>query len=98
VNTYGPLESRCVVYGHIHRSYVRRLSSFVLANSGSVSLSYDGDARAAYAIVDNERIEIRRVEYDVEREAALLHEVHFPYAAWMAEMLRKASYVPPPAV
>ena len=39
VTTYGPLASRRVVYGHIHRAFVRRLPSFLLANSGSVSLS-----------------------------------------------------------
>ena len=39
LNTYGPLRSRRVVYGHIHRAYVRRPPSFTLANSGSVSLS-----------------------------------------------------------
>jgi putative phosphoesterase len=96
VNTYGPLVSRRVVYGHIHRSYVRRLPSFILANSGSVTFSYDGDPRAAYAVVDDDQITIRRVAYDVEREIARMFDAGFPYAAWMAEMLRKACYVPPP--
>ena len=73
------------------------LSSFTLANSGSVSLSYDGDPRAAYALVDDDRITIRRVPYDIEREVAALIEVQFPYASWVAEMLRKGTYVPPPA-
>jgi putative phosphoesterase len=94
--TYGALGSRCVVYGHIHRSFVRRLAEFTLANSGSVSLSYDGDPRSAYALVDDDQINIRRVEYDIEREVAMLFQVQYPHAAWIAEMLRKAAYVPPP--
>jgi putative phosphoesterase len=96
VNTYGALGSRCVVYGHIHRAFVRRLPSFTLANSGSVTLSYDGDPRSAYAVVDGDQITIRRVEYDIEREVTRLFQVQYPYAAWVAEMLRKGTYVPPP--
>jgi putative phosphoesterase len=95
--TYAPLASSCVVYGHIHRPFVRRLPGFVLGNSGCLSLSYDGDPRASYAVVDRDGIQIRRVTYDVEREARQLVSSCFPYAAWMAEILRKAAYVDPPA-
>ncbi|MBA2304387.1 MAG: metallophosphoesterase family protein [Acidobacteria bacterium] len=96
VNTYGSLGSRRVIYGHIHRAYLRQLPSFALANSGSVSLSYDGDPRSAYAVVDDDQITIRRVEYDIEREVKTLFEMQYPYAAWVADMLRKGTYVPPP--
>jgi len=96
VSTYGSLGTRHVVFGHIHRPFVRRLPSFVLANSGSVTLSLDGDPQAAYALVDDGEITIRRVAYDIEREVAALFQVRFPHAAWIADMLRKASYVPPP--
>jgi hypothetical protein len=88
--------TRRVVYGHIHRAYVRRLPSFTLANSGSVSLPYDGDPRSAYVLVDDDQITIRRVEYDIEREVTTLFEIPYPYAAWLADMLRKGTYVPPP--
>jgi putative phosphoesterase len=96
VNTYGALGSRRVVYGHIHRAFVRRLPAFTLANSGSVTLSHDGDPRSAYAVVDGDEITIRRVEYDIEREARKLFQVQYPHAAWIADMLRKGTYVPPP--
>jgi putative phosphoesterase len=97
LNTYGSLGTRRVVYGHIHRAFVRRLPALTVANSGSVSLSYDGDPRAAYAVVDDDEIVIRRVGYDIEREAASLIEMKYPHAAWIGEMLRRAAYVPPPA-
>jgi putative phosphoesterase len=93
---FGVLNAPRVVYGHIHNPYVRPLPGFVLANAGCLSLSYDGDPRAAYAIVDDDAITIRRVAYDVEREARALVDSGFPHAAWMAEILRKAAYVPPP--
>jgi putative phosphoesterase len=96
-NAYSALGTRRVVYGHIHRSFVRRLPSFTIANSGSVTLSYDGDPRSAYAVVDDDEITIRRVQYDIEREVAALFEVGYPYATWIADMLRKGAYVPPPS-
>jgi putative phosphoesterase len=96
VKTYGPLGSRRVVYGHVHCAYVRRLPTFTLANSGSVSLSYDGDPRSAYVLVDDEQITIRRVEYDIEREVTALVDMQYPHAAWLAAMLREGTFVPPP--
>jgi len=60
-----------------------------------VSLSYDGDCRAAYVLVDNDQVTIRRVEYDVEREAATLLARQYPDAAWLATWLRKGAAVPP---
>jgi diadenosine tetraphosphatase ApaH/serine/threonine PP2A family protein phosphatase len=94
---YGPLTSRRVVYGHIHHAYVRRLPSLTVANSGSVSLSYDGDPRAAYALVDQDRIEIRRVWYDVEKEIAKLSASGDPFAQSTATTLRTGRYVPLPS-
>jgi putative phosphoesterase len=93
---YAPLECNRVVFGHIHQPFVRQLPGFVLANSGCLSLSYDGDPRAAYALVDPGGIAIRRVEYDIDREARALVSSGFPYAAWMADMLRAARYIAPP--
>jgi putative phosphoesterase len=94
--TYGPLGTHCVVYGHIHCSYVRRLDALTVANSGAVSLSYDGDPRAAYVLIDAEQVTIRRVEYDVEREVAALFARRCPDATWLADMLRKGTPLPPP--
>ena len=85
-----------VVYGHIHHPFVRRLPSLIVANAGSVSLSYDGDPRAAYALVDDGEITIRRVEYDIEREVRDLVEIQYPFASWIASMLRSGTFVPPP--
>ena len=96
VRIYGPLATRRVVYGHIHQPYLRSLPSFTVANSGSVSLSYDGDPRAAYAVIDGEQVSIRRVEYDIEREIRALHEARCPDALWLAEMLRSGRPQPAP--
>jgi len=89
---YAVLGARTVVFGHIHHAFVRRLPAMTIANAGSVSLSFDGDPRAAYAVVDDDRIEIRRVAYDVEPEIALLRESADPFAASTAETLRTGRY------
>ena len=95
-DTYRTLQTSRVVYGHIHRSYVRELPGLTVANSGSVSLSYDGDPRAAYALVDDDRITIRRVAYDVDREVAILRQNPSPYTEWIGQMLHAGTFVQPP--
>ena len=94
-STYRGLGVPLVVYGHIHRPYVRTLPHLVLANSGSVSLSYDEDPRAAYVLINDGTPAIRRVEYDVEEEIEGLAERHYPYHEWLAAILGSGKYVPP---
>jgi putative phosphoesterase len=93
---YGALGARRIVYGHIHTPYVRRLPSLTVANSGAVSLSYDGDPRAAYAVVDDDQVTIRRVDYDIEREVAAMVARRCPDAAWLADILRTGTPRPAP--
>jgi predicted phosphodiesterase len=91
---YNVLQSKHVVYGHIHTPFIRRLPTFTVANSGAVSLSYDGDRRAAYALIDGQQIQIRRVEYDVEEEIRLLSNTNDPFAESTAATLLAGKYVP----
>jgi predicted phosphodiesterase len=90
---YGPLGQPIAVYAHIHRSYIRNVtgvrsvSGLVVVNTGSVSLSYDGDRRSAYLLLDDLDPVIRRVEYDVERELKALSECGPPHSDWVARTL-----------
>ena len=93
---YAPLGTGRVVYGHIHHPFVRTVGRLTVANSGSVSLSYDGDPRASYALVHDDRVEIRRVAYDIDEEIARLRAVRDPQAEWIARMLRAGAFVPLP--
>ena len=90
--TYGPLGVPIAVYGHIHHAYVRRLDGLAVVNSGSVSLSLDGDVRATYAVVEDGRVEHRRVVYDVERVAAELVGIGYPNAEAYARWLRTGAF------
>ncbi len=87
---YSPLAQPVAIYAHIHRSYIRTLAGLTVANTGSVSLSYDGDLRAAYLLVDGITPTIRRVEYDVSKELALLSASALPHANWIARTLETA--------
>ena len=80
---------------HLHRSFVRQLPGMVVANTGSVSLSYDGDRRAAYLLLDDSKLTIRRVDYDVESELKALSNGDLPHAQWVANMLTTGCFQMP---
>lgn len=86
--TFGSLGVPIAAYGHIHHAYVRQLDGLTVVNSGSVSLSLDGDVRASYVVIDNGRIEHRRVGYDLERVANEMVAIDYPNAATYAGWLR----------
>ena len=92
---YGSLDARVVVYGHIHRPFVRDLDgSLTVANSGSAGSPFDGDPRASYLLIDGGRAEVLRVDYDLEREVAVLKASGYPDAERIAEMRRSGRFVP----
>ncbi len=88
---YAPLGQPFVIYGHIHRPFIRTVAGLTVANSGSVGLPYDGDRRACYLLVDDAKIEIHRVEYDIEKELIALKNSGIPHADWIARTLENGS-------
>jgi predicted phosphodiesterase len=94
--TYGREGASEVAYGHIHRPFVRAVGEeLTVANCGSVGLPWDGDPRAAYLLIDDGEAQVRRVEYDVERECAELVGSRYPDADRIAEMRRRGRFLPP---
>jgi putative phosphoesterase len=89
------LQAPVVVYGHIHVPFVRQMHDWTVANSGSVSLSYDGDARASYALVEDGKVEIRRVEYDVKGEVGAGRRAGLPHGEWVEACLEAGRFVAP---
>jgi predicted phosphodiesterase len=89
-SVYSPLGQPIAIYAHVHCSFVRSVSGMIVANTGSVSLSYDGDRRAAYPLLDESAPSIRRVEYDVDREIQALSGCGLPHSAWVARILESA--------
>ena len=89
-SVFSSLGRSIAVYGHIHRPYIRRVAQLTVINTGSVSLSYDGDRRASYLLLDDSEPRIRRVEYDLDRELENLSASRFPHADWIAKILQSA--------
>jgi diadenosine tetraphosphatase ApaH/serine/threonine PP2A family protein phosphatase len=92
--TYAALPGRRAVYGHIHRPYARAVGACTVANAGSVGLPWDGDPRASYALVEDERVEIIRVAYDVDAEVRALERSGYPDRDRIAAMLRGGRALP----
>jgi putative phosphoesterase len=92
----GVMETR-LVFGHTHLPFKRNASAGIeLVNPGSVGMPFDGDPRAAYAIVANGgEVEHRRVEYDhMQTVQAIRDRFSGPFADKVAERIERASFVP----
>jgi putative phosphoesterase len=63
-----------VAFGHTHVQFQRDSGGTRLLNPGSVGMPWDGDHRAAYAAIDGDRVELRRVEYDWEASVAAVRD------------------------
>lgn len=86
-----------LVFGHTHLAFRRQATAGVeLVNPGSVGMPFDGDPRAAYALVgDGGAIEQRRVEYDRERTVSALRDgFEGAFAEKVAERIEQARFVP----
>jgi predicted phosphodiesterase len=87
-----------IVYGHIHYASAGVVAGRRLASVGSVSSSFDGDPRAAYALATWDgrgwSLEHRRVPYDHEQVAAEMVETGMPRGEAFARRLRAARPVP----
>ncbi len=84
--------SRVLVYGHIHRAYIREAAGGLIVNTGSVGFPFDGDPRPAWAILTLDRgrwrAEIVRTEYDREAAAHDLLTSDHPDAENFARRIR----------
>jgi diadenosine tetraphosphatase ApaH/serine/threonine PP2A family protein phosphatase len=89
----GATEHR-LVFGHTHLPFQRRARGVELVNPGSVGMPFDGDRRAAYAVIDDDgSIEHRRVAYDAEASAAAVERAGGAWTATVAARLRAAAFV-----
>jgi predicted phosphodiesterase len=84
---------RRVMFGHTHLPF-RRISAvhdIELVNPGSVGLPFDGDTRAAYALVHRDHaVEHRRVQYDHAAVAARLRDIGEPWTETVARRIERA--------
>jgi putative phosphoesterase len=92
----GGVSAPRLVFGHTHIQFCRQgVDGIDLVNPGSVGLPFDGDTRAAFALIDEDgKLELRRVQYDHERTAATIRERMVGFGEELAQRIDTAS--PPP--
>lgn len=69
-----------IVIGHTHVQHRAHVDGKLILNPGSVGQPRDEDPRAAYAVLDVEdaSVDLRRVEYDVDRVIERVDDVGLP--------------------
>jgi predicted phosphodiesterase len=72
-----------IAFGHTHRPWHKEIDGISFVNTGSVGRPKDGDPRAGYIVLEiapggDVAIELRRVEYDVERTCRAILESALP--------------------
>jgi predicted phosphodiesterase len=89
----GGVEGGRVVFGHTHLPFARTGPHGVeLVNPGSVGMPFDGDPRAAYAVVRDGAVEHRRVEYDHQASADAIRERLGEAGEQVARRVERASF------
>ncbi len=74
------VDAQRIVCGHIHHAFRREGPGGIeIVNPGSVGMPWDGDHRAAYAVIDGERLKRRRVDYDWQMAVAAVRD-------WVGEL------------
>lgn len=80
-----------LLFGHTHLQWSMRLGKKLLINPGSVGLPLDGMPGAAYAILEDGQVMLRRVLYDTETVAHQMCASEFARSApvWVQLILRE---------
>ena len=91
------VDANVVCVGHTHHPYVLGVGDKLVINPGSVGQPRDGDPRASYAVIEDNRVELKRVEYDVEATIRTIQESSLPEPgkALLAEVLRSGGIAKP---
>jgi putative phosphoesterase len=87
-----------VCVGHTHQQFVLPIGNVQVLNPGSVGLPRDGDPRARYAIIEDRKVELKQVAYNIEStvSAVMAGPLEDEAKTQLAEVYRlgKYQYVP----
>jgi diadenosine tetraphosphatase ApaH/serine/threonine PP2A family protein phosphatase len=75
------VEADIVCVGHSHLQFKLSAEGVMVINPGSVGQPRDGDPRAAYAVIENGKVELKRVEYPVDETIARVEASALPERA-----------------
>ncbi len=75
------VDADIVCVGHTHMQFNLEVNGTLVLNPGSVGLPRDGDPRAAFAIIEDGKVEMKRVAYQVEQTVARVEAMPWPRRA-----------------
>ena len=75
------VDADIVCVGHTHMQFKLEINNVLVINPGSVGLPRDGDPRAAFAIIEDNRIELKRIAYPIEETVARVEAMPWPRRA-----------------
>ena len=72
------VEADVVCVGHSHAQFNMVVDGVLVLNPGSVGQPRDGDPRAAYAVIEDNKVELKRIDYPVEQTVARIEASGIP--------------------
>jgi putative phosphoesterase len=75
------VDADVVCVGHTHLPYTLRVDGKTVINPGSIGQPRDGDPRAAYAVWEDGRVELKRVAYPIEEVVQQFKDSSLPELA-----------------
>jgi putative phosphoesterase len=72
------VDADVICVGHTHQPYVLEVGNKLVINPGSIGQPRDGDPRASYAVIEDRRVDLKRVEYPVEDTIRIIQESGLP--------------------
>jgi putative phosphoesterase len=90
------VDADVICVGHTHLPYVLQVGDKLVINPGSIGQPRDGDPRGAYAVIEDRRVDLKRVEYPVDETIRVVQESSLPATAkeLLAEVFRSGSGMP----
>jgi putative phosphoesterase len=90
------VETDVVCVGHTHQPYVLEVGDKLVINPGSVGQPRDGDPRASIAVIEDYKVDLKRIEYPIEETVATIQASSLPETAkdMLSEVLRTGAPAP----
>jgi predicted phosphodiesterase len=82
------VDADVVIGGHTHQPTDRVIGAIRVLNGGSVGNPITDDPRASYLVIDEERVRLRRVPYDVDEFIARVRRSSHPEAGYIESFVR----------
>lgn len=79
------VEQGRVAAGHTHMQLERQVGEILFVNPGSVGMPYEARPGAYWALLDDDGVEFRRSDYDLESAAALFRKSGHPQGVVFAD-------------